>query len=294
MFLERVIFRYFCKRNDKRRKARARVPDGVERRADIPYGKHGMWNLLDVYYPKNYLKDVTKPLPTIVNVHGGGYVYGTKEESRFYCMDLARRGFAVVNFNYRLVPAVSFPVPVLEANQVMEWVCANASEYFIDLGNVFMVGDSAGAQIASQYVAMATNPAYAELFGLEIPPVQLKAVALNCGMYEKFHEMKRPMLNMLKGYFGKTSDVHGELLDVLGHITKDYPPAFVMTANKDFLFSCSLPLYERLQSLGVESVYKVFGSKENPLKHVFHIDTSLDMAHECNDEQAAFFLGHVK
>ena len=62
------------------------------------------WQKLDVYRQK----DATGKLPVIVSVHGGGWVYGDKERYQFYCMDLAERGFAVVNFSYRLAPEYKF------------------------------------------------------------------------------------------------------------------------------------------------------------------------------------------
>jgi len=290
MFFERMLFRHFCKKGDKRMKKIARIPDDIVRRVDIPYGNHGKWNLLDVYYPVG----TDKPLATIVNVHGGGYVYGTKNESQYYCMDLAQRGFTVVNFSYRLAPKISYPMPVIETNQVMKWVCANADSYFIDLSNIFMIGDSAGAQIASQYAVVATNPEYAMLFDIAVPEFQLKAVALNCGMYDNFHEIKGPMPGLLHNYFGKNPDMHGEKIHVFKHITKDYPPAYVMAASKDFLLPYAKPMYDRLQELGVESIYTVYGSDDQDgLGHVFHIDIFSDVARLCTDDEAAFFRQYV-
>ena len=33
------------------------------------------------------------------DVHGGGWVYGDKQTYQYYCMSLAEKGFAVVNFS---------------------------------------------------------------------------------------------------------------------------------------------------------------------------------------------------
>ncbi|MCL1820716.1 MAG: alpha/beta hydrolase [Oscillospiraceae bacterium] len=289
--LERIIFRYICKRGEKGRRNLSKNPDGIERKDNITYGKHGKWNLLDVYFPK----DTTKPLPAIINVHGGGYVYGTKEQSQYYCMDLARRGFAVVNFSYRLVPKIKYPVPVEETNQVMQWVCANAADYHIDLDNIFFTGDSAGAQIAAQYCAAAANPEYAKLFNFKIPAFKIRAVALNCGMYDSFHEIKGPLPGLLRDYFGKDPAQHGEQLQIFKHMTKDFPPAYIMSAANDFLLPCAEPLHEHLQALGVESVLKIYGTKEQTeITHVFHLNFLSLIARECNDAECDFFKEHIK
>jgi acetyl esterase/lipase len=286
MLIDRVVFRYFCNRTDKKHLKLLSIPADVERKINIPYGKYGIWNLLDVYYPKG----TSQPLPTIIDVHGGGYVYGTKEIYQYYCMSLAQRGFTVVNFNYRLVPKVKFPVPVLETNEVMQWVCAHAAEYRIDLNNIFIAGDSAGAQIASQYSAMVTNPEYAGLFDINIPAFKLKAILLNCG----FYTMKLPMYNLLKDYFGKKPQAHGEKVEALKYINQKYPPAFIMSAANDFLLPCARPMYDHLQEKGIESVLKIYGTPEQKeYSHVFHLNPLFPPAAECNDEECEFLKGYV-
>jgi acetyl esterase/lipase len=275
MLIERVVFRYFCAKGDKQTKKVMQIPDDIERRDNISYGKYGKWNLLDVYYPKG----ADKPLPAIINIHGGGYVYGTKDQGQYYCMNLAQRGFTVVNFSYRLVPKIKFPAPVTETNQVMEWVCAHAADYYIDVENVFITGDSAGAQIAGQYAAIVTNGEYAALFGLTVPRFRLKAIALNCGMYDKFHEITSPMPGLLHDYFGKDPQKHGEKIKVFNYINSNYPPTFIMPAANDFLLPCARPMFEYLQTKGVESVCEIYGTKEQKeIGHVFHLNIRSETA----------------
>ena len=79
--------------------------------------------------PKKEKKEKKRPPFVILYLHGGGYVYGSAERYRFYCADLAQRGFTVVNFNYRLAPEYSFPAPLEDLNAVMAWVAANAGPY---------------------------------------------------------------------------------------------------------------------------------------------------------------------
>ena len=117
MSLTSILFNIGAKKSDRKRDAQIPYPAGVQQWNDISYGPHGKENLLDVYRPVGAGK-----CPIIVNVHGGGYVYGDKELYKRYCMDLARRGFAVVNFNYRLAPRWKFPAPLEDLNNVMHWI----------------------------------------------------------------------------------------------------------------------------------------------------------------------------
>ena len=150
--------------SDAKRDAGLNIPEDVTRFVDLRYGEYAE-NLLDVYCPKG----TDRPLPTIVSIHGGGWFYGDKELYSHYCMRLAQRGFTVVNFTYRLAPEYQYPAPLQDTCAVMHWMQAHGAEYFIDLQNVFMLGDSAGGQLCHQVLTMLTNPNYAALFDFGTP-----------------------------------------------------------------------------------------------------------------------------
>ena len=157
MSFQALLFNINASRADRKRDAAIPLPTGVTECRNISYDQYGLSSLLDVYYPEN----TTGPLPTIVSIHGGGYVYGSKEIYRRYGMDMARRGFAFVNFNYRLAPEYKYPCGFLDCCRLMDFLAKNADEYRLDLSRLYMVGDSAGAQIASQYGALYSNEKYA-------------------------------------------------------------------------------------------------------------------------------------
>ena len=287
MSYQSFFFRLNAGRNDRKRDRAIALPEGITECRNIPYGKEGKWNLLDVYYPLA----TNAALPTIVSIHGGGYVYGTKEAYRRYCMDLASRGFAVVNFNYRLAPEWKFPAPLADTNAVLEWVCRNAEIYHLDPRRLFIVGDSAGAQIASQYAAIATNPAYAALFDFDVPDIAIRALGLNCGMYDAAALAAGKRVSIAKDYLGKlpATDLR---LQVLGHITADYPAAHITTACCDFLRENARPMAEFLRSKGIRVAVNCYGKdSDKQIGHVFHVNLSLPEAKKCNDDQCDFFRG---
>lgn len=282
-------FRINAAKNDAKRDSQIPFPTGIQESNNISYGPHGSWNLLDIYRPEG--KD---NCPIIVNVHGGGYVYGDKELYKRYCMDLARRGFAVVNFNYRLAPRWKFPVPLEDLNRVMQWI-SRESRRFGDISHLFMVGDSAGAQLASQYAAMATNPEYMALFGLcSVPNIKIRALGLNCGLYD----MKMIATDRRKGleldYLGRRIKNDDPRLTVMDAITPAYPPAHITTACHDFLQPMAQPMADHLTSKGVPCRVDVYGSEDDPSTgHVFHVNILKPEAIRCNDAQCDFFRSFV-
>jgi len=305
LYAERV--RQLFKKNDDIRDSGLTAPDDVVRVTDLAYGPDPE-QVLDIYYPAG----ADKALPAIISVHGGGFVYGDKERYQFYCMSLAQRGFAVVNFSYRLAPEHRFPAQLEDTNLVMRYISGGARENItgdarkgstgacepeavsalrmIDLNNLFMVGDSAGAMLASQYCAALTNPAYARTLGLDVPPVTIRACALNCGLYA-FDPRKDRM--MARCYFDGPAEDYSDKMDIGGSITKDFPPAFIMTSTGDFLQARAEPFAAILAREGAEYELRVYGDMKNRPGHVFHCNMKDQLAKRCNDDECAFFLKHV-
>ena len=290
MRLEALLFRYNASKSDKKRDAAIPLPEGVTECRNISYGAHGKDNLLDVCYPEG----TAAPLPTIVSVHGGGYVYGTKEIYRRYCMDLARRGFAVVNFNYRLAPKWKFPTPLHDINAVMHWVVKNAHRYHLDPDRLFLVGDSAGAQLASQYAAIWANPVYGALFQMKLPKFRIRALGLNCGLYDMSARAAEPRKGLSLDYLGKDLSPEDPRLRCLESIGSSYPPAFITTSCHDFLRSNAEPMCRFLQEKCVEARWRCYGTEgDETVGHVFHVNIALPEAKQCNDDTAEFFRRYL-
>lgn len=279
---------------DAKRDAGLTVPEGLTRHLNLRYGD-APENFLDVYYPEG----TAGPLPTIVSIHGGGWFYGTKELYSHYCMRLALRGFTVVNFDYRLAPEHKYPAPVEDTCRVLHWMQENAAQYRIDLNNVFMVGDSAGGQIEYQVLTMLTSPAYAALFPFRAPEgFRVNACGMNCGCYfvplSRFLSPKR-MGALFQAYFPEDYLPIVPQLKASKYITKDFPGAFVMSAKNDYLQFMAAPLHRLLKKKGVESVLKIYGTKQQKdIGHVFHLNCRSELADRCNDEQCAFFRAHMR
>lgn len=167
-------FRNSALENDTKRDAGLpHVFTGVQRFDDLVYGPVPKWNLLDIYEPRDH----QGKLPVMISIHGGGWVYGTKETYQYYGMGMAQNGFAFVNFNYQLAPRVHYPTQLEEVDRVMHWVVEHADHYDLDMNNVVLIGDSAGGQMMMQYLATYINPEYRQQFGFQRPAMRIRAAA---------------------------------------------------------------------------------------------------------------------
>ncbi|MBQ9269786.1 MAG: alpha/beta hydrolase [Oscillospiraceae bacterium] len=288
MSVQSRMIRFLFTRSDNKRDAGLCTPDEIIRSDDICYGDNTKWQVLDVYRPK---MSGIQPLPVIVSVHGGGWVYGDKERYQYYCMDLARRGFAVVNFTYRLAPRHKFPASLEDTSLAFSWVSTNAKQYGLDLDHVFAVGDSAGAHLLGLYCCMCVNPEYARSYSFAASAMlKPNAIALNCGIYEIRTTGGSMNKSLMKDVLPeKGTDDELEQINVLRHMNSDFPPVLYMTCSGDFLQDQAALLGERLHKLQIPSVSKFYGDKDHILPHVFHCDIRSHEAARCNDEECAFF-----
>ena len=266
------------------------IPE-VERFDDIAYGKDPKYQLLDVYLPS---KRTDAKLPVIVNIHGGGWVYGTKETYQFYCMALAKEGFAVVNANYRLAPDVVYPGELDDVNRVFHWVAdsTNAAKYQLDLDNVFIVGDSAGGQMGEQILAAYTNADYRKYFGYSVPDLTIKAAALNCGAY--FLTEINSIAGAPEAYFRPEIRLtEHDQLNAEQFLTTDLPPLFLMTCTDDFLRDNAYMLSGYLHAKGIYHEIHFYGDPDNRRGHVFNVNQKDDLAKQCNLDELNFFRKYI-
>lgn len=278
------------KEGDDIRDAGLTTPEDIERADDILYGTDPIWQKLDVYRPK---QAGTKKLPVIISVHGGGWVYGDKERYQYYCMSLAERGFAVVNFTYRLAPEFTFPAPVEDMNLVAEWTMDHASAYGLDTEHVFAVGDSAGGHLLALYADICTNPSYASEYPFKVPEgFALSAIALNCGVYRLTQpEDLDPSTKELMKDFLPDGGTEEELARIspVNYLTDQFPPVFYMTCTGDFLKGQASILGQALLKADVPHEFHYFGDRHAELGHVFHLNMKSEDAAQCNDQECDYF-----
>lgn len=250
---------------DDVRDAGLETPEDIVRTDNIIYGENSKWQLLDLYRPK---AAENRALPVIVSIHGGAWVYGDKERYQYYCMNLAQKGFAVVNFTYRLAPEYKYPAPLEDTNSVFSWVMKNAEKYGMDTDQIFAVGDSAGAHILSLYAAICLNSVYADEYEFDVPEgLQLRAIALNCGMYDMKGKVESQEFDLTQSLMKEFLPKQGteeelEKISVVHYMTREYPPVYLMTAVADFLRGQAFLLEKRLTEYGIPHIFRIYGDKE--------------------------------
>ncbi len=96
-----------------------------------------------------YLPLKRGPLPVVLTVHGGGWANRSRADMASICRQLAERGYAVFNLDYRFAPEYLYPAQINDLQQALGWVTDNADRYQLDVDRINAWGYSSGAHLAA-------------------------------------------------------------------------------------------------------------------------------------------------
>lgn len=246
---------------------------GIKTVCDIPYIDDGeKAHLLDIYYPES-TKDTDK-LPVIIDIHGGGWMYGYKEINKNFCLKLAERGFVVASINYRLADKVRFYEQIQDIFAALSFLKKTLPSYPTDMDNIFLCGDSAGGHFASVTAVTDITKDYQKDFGVEPTGLNFKAVGTICPAIDLISpDIKMNLqLGVLLGKKYKKSKFY-KYMDFSQIATHKLPPFYIVTCTGDFIRNQSYRLRDILDEYSVKNFFEDYNDKIDgkPLTHVFGV-----------------------
>lgn len=257
------------------------VPPGIAEMPDLRYDPADDDAYLDVYFPASVGEG--ERLITVVWIHGGGWVSGTKNDIGNYARILAARGYTVVGVDYSIAPGATYPTPVRQLNAALGYLAANATRLHIDPNRFVLAGDSGGSHIVAQVANVVSVPSYAGLLGIRpaIDRGQLAGMLLFCGAYDMnladfdgpFGGFLHTVLWAYSGTKDFRTDPAFESASVLNHVTGAFPPSFISAGNADPLAPQSVAMADALRARGVRVDALFFAADHQPpLPHEYQFD----------------------
>lgn len=266
---------------------------------DLTYTSTKGMNEYDILVRTDLLDE--ENVPTILWIHGGAFVAGDKDDVTDYMYVLADNGYAIVNMNYGLGFEYTFPTPLVQIGEMYKELEKNEDLYpFLDLDNLIIGGDSAGAFLAAQFIINNTNMDYSKLTGVEpvMDKSQIKGALLFCGPYDfgllknlLGHHVETPtrssesgLLGSIVGFFAQnighaflgeknwSENDKWEMLSLRNYVTSDFPVTFLTDAKNISFEQHAKGLAYELKQLNVE-VTEVYYEAELSHEYQFNLST---------------------
>ena len=186
-------------------------------------------------------------LPTVINFHGGGYMAGGKEyRSGIASYLVDKLDICVINVNYHKCETFRFPQFSRDSLKALAWIEEHADELNVDLSNLYIMGDSAGAQIAAHAITIIQNDEMREALGCVKCSLKFKAALLFCGPYDVITAVTSPsILDIARGIGNKVLGIdtrkpeeleaypYKKYLNLLEWVGDDFPPCFIGHTKHD-------------------------------------------------------------
>ncbi len=225
---------------------------------------------LDLYRPDNS----PGKHPTVLLIHGGGWIFGDKGQYKSLAQELAKAGYVAVSLNYRLSPKFHFPAALDDVQRAVRWVRAHADQYGIDPDNLGAMGDSAGAHLAAFLGVRDTRDNSDEALAkyssrvkcvLDLYPPTDFTLPPNAA------KVSNEGMQLLVSFFGKKPQDAPELYKDGSPITfvdKSSAPFLIFHGDEDKLVPIdqSRRLHEALKKANVESTLVIFANEGHGFK----------------------------
>lgn len=219
-----------------------KFPDVVKVK-NLAYDENfGKYTKADAYYTENLPE-----YPVIINVHGGGFVRGDKKHRRSVSCEFAKRGFFVLNVNYRLAPKYPFPSAIDDVIKAMNYLLTIKDRFRLNLDKIILTGDSAGGFYSAAAIIACVNENYRKELNLTAPLLKPTHFMGFCGAYNLCEILTRKTpLNMAFDIADALMKIktHKDInvlkanpmlpfTDLTSFVTPDFPESYLMYSVVD-------------------------------------------------------------
>ena len=265
------------------------LPEGVRAERKIPYIQdYNIDHMLCNYYPKS-MKEGEK-LPTVINIHGGGWLFGHVEDSEQYMAELASMGYAVMGMGYRLIPTTDMQGIVQDIYTALHWLENCGPRRGFDLEHVMLTGDSAGAHLSLLVACIQESEELQKIYGVTPVSFKIGTVGISCpcaemdalfllpaGTEEEKVNLSNAYRELMLGDMGENAP-WSKALSFSEYIrfvpdVKKLPPVFFIGSENESLHYQTLKILKVMDEKQV-NYKKMIWKKEDGahLMHVFNVE----------------------
>lgn len=228
-----------------------------------------------------------KSRPVIVYIHGGGLLWGSREDMKSEQIDFYHQaGFNILSIDYRLAPESKLPAIKEDIEDALSWIESVGTQQFdYDAENIAVIGSSAGGYLALLSGTFANKPkaiisfyGYGEIIGdwavkpsphysaMTNVPRELAKMLVSDNVISVGPIEKRYAIYMYGRQHGVWIEEISGLIPIiekeelskycpLYQVKADYPPTLLLhgTKDEDVPYDQAVLMLAKLQENGVES-----------------------------------------
>ncbi|MFA5329727.1 MAG: alpha/beta hydrolase [Prolixibacteraceae bacterium] len=231
------------------------VPADIEEIKNIEYKNVKDKSLqLDIYKPKN----LVKPAPLLVFIHGGGWNHGNRSDYLTYLIPFAQEGYITATISYRFLKDGTYPACVEDVQDAIQWFFRNSERYGYDPDRIALIGGSAGGHLAL-LGAYGWHRLQSIPDSTTLTNHKIKAVVDIYGPVDfttEYARNHRLITNFIAHSYEDNPELYREASPIQ-YVSKDCPPTMILHGTSDNLVPISQSdlLKSKLDSLGVPCVY---------------------------------------
>lgn len=232
---------------------------------------------------------------TLIDIHGGAYVYSYRKNNFGFASVFASQGYDVVMLDYPhngKKHGIHDQVRVL--TKQMSYLVEHAAELGLE-GNEFgLIGDSAGGHMALLLAEASCDKSVEEKLGIDLGGIKFVGVAVSSPVYDFVAAVDAPILSNSgrKMMYGPDFRNREEmaLLSPKTHIDSLSIPLFVNACKNDFIGEHSFDLHRDLDERNYPHTWCFIDSPDKNVDHVHNVTKiSLPESIQVNDAILGFF-----
>ena len=247
-------------------------------------------HFLNIYLPKDNF-DIR---PLLIDVHGGGWVYGDKDTNGLLCMDFVKRGFITMSMSYRLLPEVKLIDMIQDIFASLHYLYTLKNKYPIDFNNVAMMGDSAGGHLNLICNAINNSEELQGYFGVKKLPFDIKCIVANHPapfIHNPIRDtsLDRVYKNICYGVNYTKSPIyqHASIKKFGKFLNKDIPILLITSINDDIVRDQAFDCRKLLNKLSIKNDF--YDELRNTSWHVYNVTQPFrDISIDCNNYMENF------
>ena len=232
---------------------------------------------------------------TLIDIHGGAYVYSYRDNNFGFADFFAQRGYDVVLLDYphnNKNQGCDEQIRILAAE--LAYLAAHRGELGLGRGEYGIVGDSAGGHLALLLALANGDQTIQKELGIDLGELVFNGVALSCPVYDFEGVVYGPMLKnsarrfMFGPRFAEVNEIRR--LSPKTYIESLKIPVYLNTCRNDFIGIQSQTLLKDLKRLNRTHTFRTFENDDKNVDHVHNVTKiSLKESIIVNEEIAAFF-----